>query len=205
MECDIRWWLVSKRIQNLTSTHTHGRTHTHGQTHTHTHTDTWISNAYACTHGQTHTQAHTDTHHDMYTYTQQACTSHTYTHTHTQTHRACKSDNFEKSLIFLHTASILVSIQQRRKSRVWPTLRWRNSVTVGKMALTFLPCYFQKSCIYLCKISCICIIYLHEISCVYEIYSHKILCVCVFYLHKILCVYVTDMLGMSQVLEKYKN
>ena len=136
-----------KCLRTHTDVHTHGRTHVHTLTrhmctcvHTHTHTDTCICDAYMHTPGQHTLQAH-DTHHDVHTYTS-VCTLHT---PHTDTD--CKSNNVKTFLVFLHTASILVCTEQRRESWVWPTIRWCNSVTAGKMALNILPCYFLKSSI----------------------------------------------------------
>ena len=145
--------------------HIHGWTHLHSIcVHVHMHTDTCICDAYACTHEHAHTTSthcvvHTCTHtHQAFTlhtqdthihtltphHTYTSTHTHTNTHTHTRahTHTACKSDNFENSLVFSHTASILVSLERRRESRVWPTIRRCNSV--GKMVLNFLPCYFRK-------------------------------------------------------------
>ena len=149
-----------KDIESDISAHTLTCTHTWRCTHTHAHTFTWRLRTCAHAHRYmrqwhilmhirtyTHyklTLMHTGTQCDMHTYTLWMCTSHTHTHTYIHAHAACKSDNFEKSVLFLHTASILVSVQQRRESRLWPTLRWCNSVNVGKMVLNYLPCYFQK-------------------------------------------------------------
>ena len=128
--------------------HTHWCVHTHSWTHTHTltrhmgacvhahrYTHLWCIRRHAWKH--THTLlAHTDTHCDVHTHTHthtRILGVHTHTHTYTHTHRSCKSDKFENSLVFSHITSILVSIEQRRESRVWPTIRWHNSVAVGKM------------------------------------------------------------------------
>ena len=183
VECNIRWWLVSGRIESGLYTHAHWCTHTYSWTHTHTHThthtctymtcahahthaDTCIFDTYLCTHKHTHTlQAHTDTHmHTPWhahihtlgvhitthtdTHINTHTHTHTYTHTHTHTHihTQLASQIISKSpWFFWHTASILVSVQQRRESRVWLTLRWYNSVANGKMLLNSLPGYFQIS------------------------------------------------------------
>ena len=64
--------------------------------------------------------------------------------------------SFWKFLVFLRTASILVYIEQRWESSVWPTIRWRNSVTVAKMMLNFLPFYYCRSSVCVCVCACAC-------------------------------------------------
>ena len=152
MECDICWQLVSGRIQNLTSTHTYWRAHTHGWTHTdtlklhmnvcvhsHMHTVTCISDAYDGHIVLAHTHAHTPWH-AYIQYTHWVCTSHTHMHTH-----SLQVGSFWTFCSLFACRCHSGSIHwQRRESRGFSTVRWRNSVTVTvrKVAVNSLSCYF---------------------------------------------------------------
>ena len=142
-------------METKRSMHTHWHAHTHCGIHTHLHSIHMWAWMHTCTqihlwctrtHTWTHTHtllAHTDTHCDVHTHTITQYTHPTPPHTNTCT--ACKSDKFENSPVFLHTAFILVCVEQSRESRVSPAVRWCNSIAVGKTALNFHPCYFWKS------------------------------------------------------------
>ena len=108
-------------------------THTWLKTHMHTRTCALTRHTHACAHAHKIHASVMHTHENTHTHT-------TSTHWHTQ----LAPDNFRKSLVFSHITSIVVSIQQRRESRVWPTLRWRNSVALWKIALNSVPSYFQE-------------------------------------------------------------
>ena len=133
-------------------------THTHKHTHIieHTHTNMHLHDI--CMHVHMHTRAHmyqwcirmhthTCTHYDVHTCMLDVHTTHTHTHTHTHTQLAYILNNFKKSLLFSHTASILVNIQQRRERDGFDWLSGGATVAVGKMVLNSLPCHFLKSSI----------------------------------------------------------
>ena len=131
-----------KDIESDICAQTLTRTHTWLNTHAHMHlndmcTCTQIHASVMYTHALMYTHTHTTSTH-WHTYTNWVC-AHTHTH-----NTACKLDNFEKSLIFSHTASILVSVAYSKEEKAG--FDWLSGgATVGKMMLNSLPCYFQKS------------------------------------------------------------